>query len=582
MDENENAYNVDLELEVGVELSNAVEDIHEQALAHPVPAENCRHVLPRRRSSRCAAWHAPPSSAGASTSFFPALILRGSSSSPPQRQACPGGTRSNAPAGRRRTLARPPAAGNHLIVSMAKAKSMVKIAPRDATNSDQSRLQQVVEHLRARRWGGFDGAFGARRRRGGGTTGGSPAATTVPTRKRRPNPAAAVGWERGKEGATRKEARTNDMVFDSVMSFRDGEARKHLADPADPSPAMRPRSPPPPFHRSPRRRIPAACCLLLLLALLPPPPAAAMSSTRAITDNEIREKKNACYADIEKSSATEKENCVLRCASPECYNLIYGGDPLEEGELDYIRGQEYKYCMVKVSQLLQREVPQPYGCLFMMYFDDPSAHLPGQTSLARKVESHVVRHIVQVGDVNCIYLNVLHKLQHVRQPVQYDMVFDSVMSFRDGEARKHLADPADPSPAMRPRSPPPPFHRSPRRRIPAACCLLLLLALLPPPPAAAMSSTRAITDNEIREKKNACYADIENGLWGFACRSSATEKENCVLRCASPECYNLIYGGDPLEEGELDYIRGQEYKYCMVKLSLGESLDGVKGSFNYS
>uniref|UniRef100_A0ACD5TVZ1 Uncharacterized protein n=1 Tax=Avena sativa TaxID=4498 RepID=A0ACD5TVZ1_AVESA len=135
---------------------------------------------------------------------------------------------------------------------------------------------------------------------------------------------------------------------------------------------------------------------------------------------------------------------------------------------------------------------------------------------------------------------------------------------------------------MRPRSSPLPFHRNPWGRIPAACCLLLLVALLDLPSAAAKSSTRPITDNEIREKKSACYADIENGLWGFACRSSATEKENCVLRCVSPECYNLIYGGDPLEEGELDHIRGQEYKYCMHKSSLGESLDGVKGSFSYS
>ena len=73
-----------------------------------------------------------------------------------------------------------------------------------------------------------------------------------------------------------------------------------------------------------------------------------------------------------------------------------------------------------------------------------------------------------------------------------------------------------------------------------------------------------------------------------------------MLRCLSPECYDLIYGGDPvsggirmwgfsscdildllifyfyflffllgclvqLEEGELDYVRGQEYKYCMHK-----------------
>ncbi|CAD6273092.1 unnamed protein product [Miscanthus lutarioriparius] len=56
-----------------------------------------------------------------------------------------------------------------------------------------------------------------------------------------------------------------------------------------------------------------------------------------------------------------------------------------------------------------------------------------------------------------------------------------------------------------------------------------------------------------------------SGLWGWVCRSSPTEKDNCVLRCLSLECYDLIYGGDPLEEGELDYVRGQEYKYCMHK-----------------
>jgi len=54
-------------------------------------------------------------------------------------------------------------------------------------------------------------------------------------------------------------------------------------------------------------------------------------------------------------------------------------------------------------------------------------------------------------------------------------------------------------------------------------------------------------------------------MGGWVCRSSPTEKENCVLRCLSPECYDLIYGGDPLEEGELDYVRSQEYKYCMHK-----------------
>lgn len=41
----------------------------------------------------------------------------------------------------------------------------------------------------------------------------------------------------------------------------------------------------------------------------------------------------------------------------------------------------------------------------------------------------------------------------------------------------------------------------------------------------------------------------DSGLWGWACKSSATEKENCVLRCLSPECYDLIYGGDPVSGG---------------------------------
>nr|CAD1832575.1 unnamed protein product [Ananas comosus var. bracteatus] len=117
-------------------------------------------------------------------------------------------------------------------------------------------------------------------------------------------------------------------------------------------------------------------------------------------------------------------------------------------------------------------------------------------------------------------------------------------------------------------------HRSPR---------VLLLPPPPPPPLLALSksSPRPITDDEIREKKNACYADIESGLWGWKCRASVIAKENCALLCLSPRCYELIYEDDPLEEGEKDFVRGQEYKYCMHKLSMGDSLDGVKGAFNF-
>ncbi|BBG97087.1 hypothetical protein Prudu_006101, partial [Prunus dulcis] len=94
-------------------------------------------------------------------------------------------------------------------------------------------------------------------------------------------------------------------------------------------------------------------------------------------------------------------------------------------------------------------------------------------------------------------------------------------------------------------------------------------------------SLKSRQDIETRQKKNQCYADIESGLWGWQCKASLIAKENCAVRCLSSTCYELVYESDPLEEGEKDLVRGQEFKYCMHKLSLGESLEGIKGSFNY-
>ncbi|XXG66732.1 hypothetical protein AAC387_Pa06g0251 [Persea americana] len=119
------------------------------------------------------------------------------------------------------------------------------------------------------------------------------------------------------------------------------------------------------------------------------------------------------------------------------------------------------------------------------------------------------------------------------------------------------------------------------KSLPTLLSILLILGLLCSPLSTSAKSPRPISDNEIRDKKNTCYSDIESGLWGWQCKSSIIAKENCALRCLSPTCYELIYESDPLEEGEKDYIRGQEYKYCMHKLSLGESLEGIKGTFDY-
>ncbi|CAB4299579.1 unnamed protein product [Prunus armeniaca] len=52
-----------------------------------------------------------------------------------------------------------------------------------------------------------------------------------------------------------------------------------------------------------------------------------------------------------------KENCALRCLSSTCYELVYESDPLEEGEKDLVRGQEFKYCMHNVGGSHQGQSP---------------------------------------------------------------------------------------------------------------------------------------------------------------------------------------------------------------------------------
>ncbi|XP_015895892.2 uncharacterized protein LOC107429667 isoform X2 [Ziziphus jujuba] len=100
--------------------------------------------------------------------------------------------------------------------------------------------------------------------------------------------------------------------------------------------------------------------------------------------------------------------------------------------------------------------------------------------------------------------------------------------------------------------------------------LLLLMLFLLLSPTVLAKSRRPITEIETRQRKNKCYADIESGMWGQQCKSSTITKENCALRCLSPACYEIIYESDPLEEGEKDLVRGQEFKYCMHNL-----LDGL-------
>ncbi|KAH7288218.1 hypothetical protein KP509_31G017500 [Ceratopteris richardii] len=98
------------------------------------------------------------------------------------------------------------------------------------------------------------------------------------------------------------------------------------------------------------------------------------------------------------------------------------------------------------------------------------------------------------------------------------------------------------------------------------CVFLLLCPLL----VSAFNSAkrfRMTQEPEFRRKKATCIEDIENGLWGWHCKSSPIIKENCALRCISTACYEKIYGDDPLEEGEIDYKRGREFLHCVRRLA---------------
>ncbi|BBN12585.1 hypothetical protein MPTK1_5g21280 [Marchantia polymorpha subsp. ruderalis] len=94
---------------------------------------------------------------------------------------------------------------------------------------------------------------------------------------------------------------------------------------------------------------------------------------------------------------------------------------------------------------------------------------------------------------------------------------------------------------------------------------LFLAVLMLSPLCLAKYERPAISDRDLNRRKEACYVDIDNGLWGRGCRSSQIAKENCALRCVSGGCYNTVYGEDPLEEGEVDIRRGREFRNCLRK-----------------
>ena len=45
------------------------------------------------------------------------------------------------------------------------------------------------------------------------------------------------------------------------------------------------------------------------------------------------------------------------------------------------------------------------------------------------------------------------------------------------------------------------------------------------------------------------------------------ENLNCVSMCLSPACYEKVYGDNPVEDGELDFVRAKLFDECFLEES---------------
>ena len=88
---------------------------------------------------------------------------------------------------------------------------------------------------------------------------------------------------------------------------------------------------------------------------------------------------------------------------------------------------------------------------------------------------------------------------------------------------------------------------------------------LTPFPARAKAKSKAANrrtqslDREVNAKRAECESALRDEP---TCTTSSIEMDNCVLRCVSGRCYEAVYGGDALEEGEIDVKRGRTFRSC--------------------
>mmetsp|Transcript_22891 Transcript_22891/g.31861 ORF Transcript_22891/g.31861 Transcript_22891/m.31861 type:complete len:121 (+) Transcript_22891:122-484(+) len=81
------------------------------------------------------------------------------------------------------------------------------------------------------------------------------------------------------------------------------------------------------------------------------------------------------------------------------------------------------------------------------------------------------------------------------------------------------------------------------------------------------SDARKNTSFDILEQmsqlqRKECELSITKKGIDDSCNEFPVALENCIMRCVSPECYDVVYSADPLEEGEVDTMRRKQYNKC--------------------
>ena len=93
--------------------------------------------------------------------------------------------------------------------------------------------------------------------------------------------------------------------------------------------------------------------MLVLLLILP---FIEGKSKRHRTDQQWKNKKKECERNSCAHLETDvNDNCVNECVDEVCYKEIYGGAPLEDGEIDSGRYREFINCVRKAVRERKRE-----------------------------------------------------------------------------------------------------------------------------------------------------------------------------------------------------------------------------------